>query len=88
MEVVRVRFGMFERLEDVFTERIFLDTEVQGRAFRRARHAEVCVASFGAREEEEVGYAEGTTHGGVVAEFVASAFLHSISAAHKHTKLN
>ena len=88
MEVVRVRFGMLERLEDIFAERVFLDAEVQGRTFGRARHAEVCVTSFGAREEEEVGYAERTAHGSVVAEFVASAFLHPVSTAHEPTRVN
>lgn len=61
---------------------------MQGGAFWCAGETEVRVPSFRAREEEEVGYAEGTAHGGVVAELVGSPFLDFISMSKRYSDMH
>lgn len=72
-------FGVLLRFLDVFAQGVFLDTEVEGWAAGSDGEAEVGVAGGGAREEEEVGYAQWAGHGGVVAEPVGSSFLQNVS---------
>ena len=72
-------FGVLLRFLNVFAEGVFLDAEVQGRAARGDGQAQVGVAGGGAREQQQVRYAEGAGHGGVVAEPVGASFLEIVS---------
>ena len=57
---------MFLRFEDIFTQGVAFNSEVKGGPTGSKSETEIRVAGCGAREEEKVGDAEGTSHGRVV----------------------
>src|SRR5690625_4200765 len=71
-------------LLDVLAQRVLLDAKVHRRTARGEGEAHVGVAALGAREEQQVGDAEGPAHDDVVLELVAAALLEPAGSAGLH----
>lgn len=57
---------MFQSFSDILAKGILLHAEMKRGTSRGESEAEIGIACNGSREEEEMGNAERTSHGGVV----------------------
>jgi len=65
--------GPSHTLHDVLAKRVLVDTEMQSGTSGSGGHSQICVSRIGAGEQQQVRDAEGTGHGGVIAQLVGLA---------------